>query len=136
VYRGPVVGDRGTARIDRVLRDKAEQAERSGATWLLFVVNDGLWQFTEWSAYPLPEKTVAISDHCERVVAGSAFHGVIFTSGSAQGQGTFSDESHGTSGGRLGLRRCLPLGRVRETMVIPLPGASKAELETVFLIFD
>jgi hypothetical protein len=97
------------------IRQKAEQAAASGATWLRLDVLNGLWQFTRWGQLELGEKLDLVGTELGKV--DDRLQGIILSSGALQAQAVFLDEDYASSEGTA-LRRVLPLGRVRELLIV------------------
>jgi hypothetical protein len=124
-FRFPAETSQGWPRIGRVLRDKANQAIRAGASWLRVDVMDGLWQFSPWARLTLPAKLSALSSAVrDEMRSLPELSGAVVTSGACLAQGVFAEESCEEPDGGIALRRLLDPIRVRETVIVPLTAAA------------
>jgi hypothetical protein len=116
-------------RLHSRLRNKVEQANKSGARWLRLDWEDQHWQFSDWSQASLPTKAVRIkSDVKQELDHGNCLDGVIVTSGALLGGDRLADEQVGLADGTVAIRKHIYLGRFRESVVIPLTLRGRDEL--------
>lgn len=109
------------AHLIRKVAAKAEQADGTGTVWLRADVHSGLWLLTPWSAESLETKTLQLGslvhsalDHAEGIA------GFVLSSGAGLALAHGEQEATAVSGGWTGVRRRLPTGRGRETIIVPL----------------
>lgn len=120
-FSGPPLHGADNDRLGLRLAGKGAQAVQAGATWVRADALDGLWQFTPWSMWPLPAKAEAIAAEVRRALSPvEGLEGAVLSSGPAMAQGEFRGESARVAGGGFALRRLLPAGRVRETIIVPV----------------
>jgi hypothetical protein len=113
---------KGWLRVADKLREKTEQARKSGANWLRVDLQDGTWQFHPWAQLDLPAKVAALTPW-QTLHSDGSLDGVVFSSGCAFAQGSFKGESCRTPNNAFGLRRLITPSRVRESIVIPFTAA-------------
>jgi hypothetical protein len=114
--KGPQMGGNSWARLEAGIRDKVQVAIESGAAWLRLDDRDGLWQFTGWSTKSLAAKLLML-DGPVRPLLGK-LDGIVLSCGALLAQGAFEDEDVQLTPDLVALRRCLPLMRVRETLIL------------------
>jgi hypothetical protein len=103
------------------LRGKAEQAAGVDGVWLRADVRSGLWQGTAWSSEALEVKAQQLAGLVESALEGcAAVAGVVLTSGPCAINGDVDGHDVTLRPGLHALRRALPVGRVRETVVVAL----------------
>ncbi|HLI56330.1 MAG TPA: hypothetical protein VKY26_04760 [Actinomycetota bacterium] len=136
-FSGPDEVGRGWPRVASKLRDKAVQAQASGATWLRVDLMDGLWQFSPWGQSALPDKTEAIADWTRQALASAVgLNGVVVTCGSALAEGQFVADFYSGEAGVLGMRRIIDVWRVREAIIIPLAPRSLQDAGRWLALYD
>jgi hypothetical protein len=110
--------------------------KRSGASWIQANVMDGMWLFTPWARGVLADKGEALAHFVRSVLTGlEGLDGAILSSGAAMAQGEFHGESAPLSSA-LALRRPLPCGRVRETIIVPLRHEPTNQVSDVLRLYD
>jgi len=136
-FSGPVESSDGWPRVGSVLRQKADQAVRAGATWLRVDVMDGLWQLTPWAAWALPAKVDALATAVRHVLGGTVgLDGAVLTSSACLAWGEFHDEICHEAGGAIGLRGLISPVRVRESVVVPLHEAAQRDADIWVQLYD
>jgi hypothetical protein len=105
----------------RLLRDigvKAAQTRAAGAAWIWLQDNhNALWPMSEFARYPMLRKVSVLAG-----LARPMFHthphlvGVVLTSASMLGIQVDDEDAESSSG--YGIRRALPGGRMRESIVL------------------
>jgi hypothetical protein len=125
-FQGPTATAQGWPRTVSRLREKAEQAQRSGARWLRLDLLDGFWQFTSWATSPFAEKTEALAHWAREALADSRWvGGVVLSCGAADTQGgAYVTETYEGTNAVLGIRRPIAPARVREAVIVPLRAGS------------
>jgi hypothetical protein len=126
----PITVADGWPRTVARLKQKAEQARSSGATWLRVDLLDGIWWASPWAQAGLLDKTSVMAEQLREALADEAsVAGVVVSSSPCPALSVYVPESARAADGAVGLRRVLPLNRVRETIIVPLgpDGGSAAE---------
>ena len=119
------------------IEGKATQVTKSGARWLRVDWRDSHWQLAEWWAQPLAVKALKVKQLVAMgVEAHNPFDGVIVTPGALIAASGLTDERVTLVDGTVGLRRLLPVSRVRETVLIPLTPDGRKELPLFVELFD
>jgi hypothetical protein len=134
---GPRESTDGWPRIRSALRDKAQQAATAGATWLRLDVMDGLWQLTPWSAWPLAQKAKVLAQAVREDMTSATLLGAVVTSGACLSWGghenaSFRDPAELT----FALCRVLPLGRVRECVIVGLSNEALEGMQLWYQLYD
>ncbi len=70
-FTGPVVTSGDPWRLANKLTKKATQTVEAGGGWIRVDVLDGLWQFTDWARWALPQKAEAILPRFAKPSVGS-----------------------------------------------------------------
>lgn len=126
-FAGPET-DLGRHLLGKVI-GKAPQVAQSGGVWLRVDVLSGLWQFTPWSARGLDDKIEQLVRHIEPLLTGQTnLSGVVLSSGACQFNGEFEEQVVHGEASSLGLRTALPVGRCRETIIIPLSDSTEGDV--------
>ena len=134
---GAVEESRGWPRTESKLVKKARQAAEAGGGWLRADIRDGMWMFTPWARAGLGDKIEQIAQHVTsalRRVPG--IDGAVLSNGAGFAQSEFYGESARTTRGCYGIRRVLPAGRVRETMIIPVTLRGRSQATTWLRMYD
>lgn len=137
----PTVGEAGGSRfamppvdhgrrLRAKLRAKADQTERSGATWLFCDVHSEMWRLTPWSRLRLGSKGPLLAELVRGALADvSHLRGVVLSDGAALLRpGEEADEWTGSGVRALKLR--LDAFRVRETITVALERDCDRDLRT------
>jgi hypothetical protein len=136
-FSGPGMHGKDGRRLESRVRQKAQQAVRSGAGWLRVDVLDGLWQFTEFAGATLKQKGEMLAAEMRPVLVDIPdLLGVVFSSGPSIAQGAFYGESARLSGGGFALRRPIEPGRVRETLILPTTSTSESDSQAWLEIYN
>jgi len=124
VFAGVLRSGDGWRRLGRAIRDKARQSAGPVPVWLRIDVLDGLFQFTEWSGLPWPERIEHVSVALRGELRGvQHLHGVVLSSGPAVALGAVEraqEDITAKAQGGTGIRRLIVPHLVRETLVITL----------------
>lgn len=134
-YSMPAGGASGITRTLRILRGKAFQARKSGATWLRVDLLDGTWQFSSWAQQSLAEKTRLMAETLSASLADTGLRGIVISSGTATTLTRLTGQST-RSGHAFGLVRDLGSFRGRETIVVPLVDDAAAEAQAWVQLYD
>jgi hypothetical protein len=117
--RGPRVDDDLGPRMARKIVRKAQQMQRSGATWLRVVLLTGLWPMTKWGQAPLARKLETMATWLTDELGDTRPDGIVVSSAAALYPGRVIVETVRSEYG-IGVRRAIEPLRARETLVIPL----------------
>ena len=111
--------DPWTRAADRI-RQKAVQAQQSGATWLRVDVLSGLWQAPQWASASLADKAATLARAVRQTLTDHPhMDAVVISSGRLHPVSGLTDEDAETTGA-IAMRRVLEPLRVRDTILIPL----------------
>ena len=125
---GPEVIYDGWSRVAGRLCRKAEQVG-SNRAWLRCDADEGLWHISDFARKTLAEKTATLATLVrEALRSAQNLEGVVISGGPISRPNHLWGESVRATYGAWGLRRLLPVGRMRETIVIPLRGAPGGEV--------
>lgn len=106
------------ARMVRVIAEKAEKMEASGAQWLHVTVLTGLWAFTSWGRGPLACKAPVMSSALAEALGDRCPEGIVMTSAAGLTSEDMEEEAvRGPVG--IGLRAPVEPLRGRESLVLP-----------------
>lgn len=112
------------------LRGKADQTAGVDGVWLRADVRSGLWQGTAWSQEDLATKAGQLAALVSPVLVDAPWvAGVVLTSGPCIINGDVHTEDAAPVPGVLALRRALPVGRARETVIVSAGGADARQAE-------
>jgi hypothetical protein len=115
---GPPVREDLFARMVRVIAEKAERMEVSGAQWLHVTVLTGLWAFTEWGRGPIASKTSAMATALAEALETRCPAGIVLTSAASLAPEDVQEELVRGSPG-IGLRLGVQPLRARESLILP-----------------
>jgi hypothetical protein len=133
----PVTVADGWPRTVTRLKQKAEQARTSGATWLRADFLDGIWWASPWAQADLFDKTSTMAAQLREALADEAgLAGVVVSSSPCRALSVYVSESARVADRAIGLRRLLPLNRVRETIIVPLRPDGGAATEEWLALYD
>ena len=133
----PITVADGWPRTVARLKQKAEQARSSGATWLRVDLLDGIWWASPWAQAGLFGKTSIMAEQLREALAHEAsLAGVVVSSSPCPALSVYVPESARAADGAVGLRRVLPLNRVRETIVVPLGPDRGSAAEEWLALYD
>jgi hypothetical protein len=133
----PVTVADGWPRTVARLKQKAEQARSSGATWLRADFLDGIWWASPWAQGRLFDKTSTMGARLREALGDEAsLAGVVVSSSPCPALSVYVAESARAADGAIGLRRLLPLNRVRETIIVPLGPEGGAAAELWLALYD
>jgi hypothetical protein len=136
-FTGPPIGGGAWERLGTALREKAEKRYADRPAWLRFDVRNSLWQFTPWANLPLADKAAMAIDQVRHDLDGYEVAGVVLSSGCLRPQGPVDEDTwQAAPDDASALRRCLPVGRVRETIIIPLDPRYGHEAAWWFDLYD
>ena len=135
---GPVLVTDGWRRTKQRILEKAAKDYGPRPPWLRLDVLDGLWQFTPWANYPLADKVQTVATQLRHdLERRPTIAGLVLSSGAALAQGTFLNETHtNPTSADAGIRRLLPGGRLRETMIVPLRVEATSDVDFWLRIYN
>ncbi|NOX24474.1 MAG: hypothetical protein GXP36_15475 [Actinobacteria bacterium] len=137
-FKGPALVTDGWRRTRQTVLEKAAKDYGPRPPWLRIDVLDGLWQFTPWASYSLADKVQTVATQLRHDLEGHpTIAGLVLTSGAVLAQGTFLNETHtNQTSTDAGIRRLLPAGRVRETMIVPLRVGATSDVDFWLRMYD
>lgn len=136
-FAGPPIGGDAWERLGAALREKAGKRYADRPAWLRLDVRNGLWQFTPWATLPLADKAAMAVDQVRRELGGYKVAGAVLSSGCLRPPGPVDEDTwHASSGTASALRRCVPAGRVRETIILPVDSRYYDEACWWFALYD
>ena len=114
-------------RILDKLGNKAKQAQRSGADWILADWSDHLWHMTAWGAQTLEVKGNALVALIRGgLQSAQHIHGVVITDGAVLMRRDVPEQSLQLANGSAAISRQVDSWHTRESVIIPLrPQATK-----------
>jgi hypothetical protein len=66
------------------IRQAIEQAQTSGANWVVIESLDGMWQLTPWASMPLADRALQLAQAAEALIPdNTSIRGIVFTDGAA-----------------------------------------------------
>jgi len=118
----------GWRRIEDKFREKGEQTQKSGATWLRADLLDGIWFASPWAHADLPDKAASLAFHLQTALSSQEhLQGIVVSSSACPAMsGPHRDETAALDDGTIAIRRNLPFHRVRETIIVPMTQAGRA----------
>jgi hypothetical protein len=108
-------------RILDKLGDKAEQAQRSAANWILADWADHLWHMTAWAAQTLEEKGNALAALIRSGLdTDQHIQGVVITDGAVLMRPDVAEQTVQLPEGAIAISRQIDSWHTRESVIIPL----------------
>lgn len=136
-FAGPPIGGDAWARLGRALQEKADKRYADRPAWLRFDVRNSLWQLTPWAILPLADKAAMAAERVRSELNGYELAGVVLSSGCLRPQGPVDEDTwHASSDTASALRRRLPAGRARETIIVSIDRRYRDEACWWFDLYD